>query len=44
MTQQLQVSNVCSQESKEIGALQKERDDQMASYDRTINRLAHKKS
>ena len=40
MNSQLKVSNICSAESKEISALQFERDENMASYDTTINKLA----
>ena len=44
MSSQLKVSNICSIESREIGSLQFERDEKMASYDTTIRKLAKDKA
>ena len=43
MNSQLKVFDLCSFESREIGTLQFERDEKMASYDTTIHRLARAK-
>ena len=40
----MKVSQICFVESKEISQLQEERDQKMAGYDKTINKLAFKKA